>query len=218
MKRANFGFTIGGTARLIKSIYQIRLLEAQMAAISCRGAEELSKDMINQVENIIQQLQIPLDDEVEVFMEQQKEPTNFMVLPGTRNLVSLHLNLFNGAVMIYLLRMVLCLPPSAVAEYVWEVLTDTMAFTDMHGGNVSVWPVFVAAVEAYTPESQALARRFLIYSEKLGVGNRDDLHRVIHQVWAEREELATRRQCDPGDVNVDWREIMKRLDIDILLL
>jgi len=42
--------------------------------------------------------------------------------------------------------------------------------------------------------------------------------RVVRQVWADREESATIRQCDLGDVCVNWRDVMRRLDLDILLL
>jgi hypothetical protein len=217
MARSNFGFTIGGTTRLIKAVYEIRLLEERMASAGYKGAHDMDEDIAAQVDEIIQQLQVPLEEEVDAFMAQQ-EPADMMVLPRTRTLVNLHLHLFNGAVSIYLFRMVLQYPPSAVVDYVWKVLRDTVAFIDMHGGSVSIWPVFIAAAEAYTAESQALAGRFFQFSEKLGVGNRDDVQRVIHQVWTERERLAVEQGCDPGDVIVDWREVMKRLDLDLLLL
>jgi hypothetical protein len=120
--------------------------------------------------------------------------------------------------MIYLFCIVLRYTPSAVAEYVQEVLTDSMTFIGMHCGTVSIWPAFVAAVEAYTPESLDLAKQLVGFSQKQGIGNRDDMLRVVHQVWADREQLAAERQCDPGEVFVDWRDVMKRLDVDVLLL
>jgi hypothetical protein len=117
--------------------------------------------------------------------------------------------------MIYLFCIVLRYTPSAVAEYVQEVLTDSMTFIGMHCGTVSIWPAFVAAVEAYTPESLDLAKQLVGFSQKQGIGNRDDMLRVVHQVWADREQLAAERQCDPGEVFVDWRDVMKRLDVDV---
>jgi hypothetical protein len=215
--RPSFGYTIGATSRLIRMIYQTRQIEIQLAISGYkRGIQEMNKDVLVQVEDVIRQLQTPLKDEVEIYMKQQ-EPNNLMVLPRTRQLVNLHLHIFNGAVMIYLLCMVLQYPPSAVASHVSEVLINTMAFVDMHGNNVSIWPVFIAMVEAYTSESLELANQYLISCDAFG-GNRKDMARVVRQVWADREELATIRQCDLGEVCVNWRDVMKRLDLDILLL
>ncbi|RDL36876.1 Zn2 DNA-binding protein [Venustampulla echinocandica] len=215
--RPSFGYTIGGTTRLIRMIYQTRRIEVQLAITGYkRGIQEMNEDVLVQVEDIIRQLETPFDDEVEMYMEQH-EPNDLKVLPRTRQLVKLHLHLFNGAAMIYLLCMVLQYPPSTVASYVSEVLINTMAFVDMDSNNVSVWPVFIAMVEAYTSESLELSNRYLASSDVVA-GNRKDIGRVVRQVWADREELATRRQCDLGEVSVNWRDVMKRLDLDILLL
>ncbi|RDW56511.1 hypothetical protein BP5796_13152 [Coleophoma crateriformis] len=220
MARPGFGYTIGATARLIKAIYKARQLEEQMTAAGFSSPsvnfQDMSKNVCVQVEEIIQQLQIPLNDEVEVIMKRQPEPQHRDVVQ-TR--VQLHFHLFNSAVMIYLLRVVLRHPPSAVFDYVWEVLNDTMTFINMGGGGcVSIWPVFIAAAEAYTPKLQEMADSCLIYLEGKVTGNRKDVRRVVHQVWADRGQLVAERQCDPGEVLVDWRAIMKRLDVDILLL
>jgi hypothetical protein len=83
----------------------------------------------------------------------QQEPSDIIVLPRSRRMARLHLHLFTSAAMIYLFCIVLRYTPSAVAEYVQEVLTDSMAFISIYCGSVSIWPVFVPAVEAYTPES-----------------------------------------------------------------
>jgi hypothetical protein len=83
---------------------------------------------------------------------------------------------------------------------------------------VSVWPVFIAAAEAYTPQSQALVERFFTFSDKLGAQNRTDIQRVIRQVWKDRQDLAALHDRDPGDISIDWRDVMARLDLDVLLL
>ena len=54
MTRSKFGYTIGATARLIKEIYQIRLLEEQITMAGyTMGSQGLNEDMIVQVERII---------------------------------------------------------------------------------------------------------------------------------------------------------------------
>ncbi|RDW58604.1 hypothetical protein BP6252_13080 [Coleophoma cylindrospora] len=101
MARPGFGYTVGGTARLIKAIYKARQLEEQIAAARFPSTQvnlqDMSKEMRVQVEEIIQQLQIPLNDEVEVIMERHHEPQHRGVV---RTRVQLHFHLFNNAVMI----------------------------------------------------------------------------------------------------------------------
>lgn len=81
-----------------------------------------------------------------------------------------------------------------------------------------MWPVFIAAAEAYTPASKELTEVFFQFSEKLGAQNRVDVQSVIRRVWKDREEQAAARECDQGDVIIDWREVMEDMELDILLL
>lgn len=213
-----FGFTIGGNARLIKAIYRTLLLEEQIsAARHTRGNQVVDENIAMQAEDIIQQLRDSLTNDVELYIK-HREVGGLSVLPRTRTLVKLHLHLFYKAVMIYLFRMVLQYPPSAVADYVCEVLTNAIAFLDMNSGEPSIWPIFIAAVEAYTPESQALANHFFDECKTRGTGLREDVRSVVCQVWADREQLSEELQCSPGEVSINWREVNKRLHVDILLL
>lgn len=219
MSQARFGHTIGANGRLIKAIYQTRLLEEYIAAAGDTPCSQGSSgEMGTRVEEISRKLQVQLvDDEVDMYMEDQ-ESADVGELSRTRTLVKLHLHLFNAAASIYLFCVVLKRPPSDSAEYILQVLTDAITFVDMGGKGVSIWPIFLAAAEAYTLETQVLASNLLNYGEMLGSGNRQDMHRVVRQVWADRQQLAEDRQCDPGEVVVDWREVMKMMALDILLL
>jgi hypothetical protein len=214
-----FGFTIGGNARLIKAVYRTLLLEEQISSTSrlTRGGPVVSEDVVMQAAEIIRQLRDSLKNDVDLYI-QHREDGGHAVLPRARTLVKLHLHLFNRAVMIYLFRMVLRYPPSAVADYVYEVLTSAIVFLDMNGSEPSIWPVFIAAVEAYTLELQALANHFFDESKRRGTGLREDIRRVVCQVWADRVQLSVKLQCSPGEVSVDWREVTNRLEADVLLL
>ncbi|KIX07403.1 uncharacterized protein Z518_02056 [Rhinocladiella mackenziei CBS 650.93] len=217
--RPNCGFTIGGTAVLLRALYKTRLLEEQMAALGYTpDPQGLDADLRLQVQDIVQQLQCPLSHEVEAYLE-QCEPDDMAAQPRGRMLVKLHLHLFNRAVMIYLFRVVLKYPPSSVAWYVWEALTDIQTFIDMHddGTAVSIWPVFIATTEACTPEARTLANHLLgFYKDQCG--NRKDLPRVVREIWEYRDKLALEQQCDPGGVVATWREALRRADADLLLL
>ncbi|EPE25363.1 Zn2/Cys6 DNA-binding protein [Glarea lozoyensis ATCC 20868] len=213
ISQPSFGYTMGGNTRLLGMIYQARQIDVQLANMGYKpGIQGMKEDILVQVEEMFSQLEKPLDDDVELYMEQQASNS-----ARTRQLVEVHLNLFHGGVMIYFLCTVLQNPPSTVARQVSEVLNNTMTFVDTHSKYVSVWPVFMAMVEAYTLESLELANRYLASSNEVS-GNRKDIDRVVRQVWADREELASARQCNLGEIFVDWRDVMKKLNLDILLL
>ena len=213
-----FGFTIGGNARLIKAVYHTLLLEERIATVHPSPDEQVvDEDILMQSEQIVDQLRDSLKNDVDLYLQHQ-ERDGVKMLPRTRTLVKVHLHLFNKAVMVYLHRMVLRRPPSSVADYVSEVLTNAIVFLDMNGGEPSIWPIFIAAVEAYTPEAQDMVNHFFDESKLRGTGLREDMRGIIRQVWADRERLSAESQCSPGDVSVNWREVTKRLDVDLLLL
>lgn len=225
---SSFGYTIGSTGRLIKALYHIRRLEAQMAveaANSTTGATNANSrnlSLLEEVIAILNDLQKLPDDGLDAYLDSAGSIR--MPLARARTLVSLHVNLFRNAVGIYLLSTVLRFPPSTVAGYVMDVLTDAWLFVDMspHGTaycSLSLWPLFVAAVDAYLPEAQEIAERILdLFAKTSGVKNRDDVKRLVHKVWDMRIDLAQESNCGPGDVWIDWREVMSQMDMDILLL
>ncbi|KIW24998.1 uncharacterized protein PV07_10674 [Cladophialophora immunda] len=218
MTKHVFGYTMGGTSHILRAIHQTLLLEARINRRGgAHGRLELDADTIAQVSEILQLSHVPLADKVEAYICHHGL-SGVTVQPRLRTLTRLHLRLFNTAVTIYLFCTVLRCTPSSVAHDVLQVLKDATAFIAMHHGTVSVWPVFVAATEAYTLEAQALAMQCLETLRAHGAKNRRDMQRVVHQVWSDRERLACERQCDPGDVLVDWRQVMKGLNMNILLL
>ncbi|KIW64354.1 hypothetical protein PV04_09296 [Phialophora macrospora] len=214
-----FAYTLGSTPRLMKALYQARLLEEQLAtrgSFRGGGKPDLSEDELLQASKILVALDTPLDAEVELYMSRQ-QPIGTAAAQQRKFIVS-NLNLFNSAVIIYLLRVVLRHPPSAVAEQVSQTLSAAGVLLEMDRTAVSIWPIFIAAAEAYTAEAQALAESVLSLSTSFGAANRAVIHRVVKHIWSEREEAAARRRCDVGDVLVDWREELKNLDVEVLLL
>ncbi|KAK5050921.1 hypothetical protein LTR84_003480 [Exophiala bonariae] len=217
MTEPRLGCTVGGNARHLEAIHQIRLLEVQIARSGRTESQDMSPATLEQVYQIIQQLENFQDDQLEA-EQSSNEELEFDMPSPTQTLVKLHSQIFDGAVMIHLCRVVLQRPPSAVASYVHQVLTNVGKFMDAGGGEVSAWPVFIAAAEAFTSEDQHLASRYFCQSEMVFAGNRTDMHSVVRQVWADRETLGIEQDCNAGDVGLDWRDVMRRMDIDILLL
>jgi hypothetical protein len=218
MTKPIFGYTLGGTSHILRAIYQTQLLEARLSGRSTGdGPPELEEDTLAQVSKILLLCHVPLVNKVEAYVS-HRELRGITVHPHLRTLTRIHLRLFSTAVTIYLFCVVLRCPPSSMAQDVLRVLKDATTFIDTHRGNISIWPLFVAAVEACMQKSQALATHCLDILKSRGAGNRRDTHRVVHQVWAERERLAWERQCDPGEILIDWRPVMRRLKTDILFL
>ena len=114
--------------------------------------------------------------------------------------------------------MLLNLPPAAVALDVSNVFESVDEFFRLGGANLSLWPAFIAAVEAYRDRDKEAARRWLAISTEVGMGNRRKIIALIHHIWQVREGTAHATGQDPGSIAVDWRGIMKKLDLDILLV
>ena len=115
--------------------------------------------------------------------------------------------------------MVLRYPPSVVAGQVLDTLSAAAELLEMTRAAVSIWPIFIASVEAYTSEAQALAECVLSLSTSIqGATNRAVIHQVVREVWRERKQTAERNQCEVSKTFVDWRKILKELDVEILLL
>lgn len=225
MARPKFGYTMGATARHIKAIYHAQLLEAQTTAeeFASDGKGSATESLREKASWIIKYLRTPeTSDEVATYLETAS--TALMPVSRAKTLIDLHLHLFNAAVTVYLLSMVLRHPPAAVTTHVWSVLSDAWAFVEMSPNSekccsLSIWPVFVASADAYKPEAQLVVTQIWeLLSQTYGAGNRRDLHHLLHQIWAERERLAEERQCGLGEVRVDWREFMREMDMEILLL
>ncbi|KAM0482016.1 hypothetical protein ACHAPX_003350 [Trichoderma viride] len=208
---SSFGYTIGSTERLIKALYHVRKLEAQMAAeagttTSFTDTNATNLSQVEEAMTILNDLQNPPDDGLDAYLD-SAGPVR-MPLNRARTLASLHINLFRNAVGIYLLSAVLRFPPSTVAGYVMDVLSDAWLF-----------PLFVAAVDAYSPKAQDIAERILeLAANTSGVKNRYDVKHLVHKVWAMRIDLARESNCGPGDVWIDWRDVMTQMDMDILFL
>lgn len=157
MTEPQFGCTVGGNARHLRAIYEIRSLEEEIAQNgSTTTLQDMSPAMFEQVSQIIQQMQSVPDGPFESD-QPLDEVFEFDTSSPTQTLVKLHSQLFDGAVMIHLFRVVLQYPPSAVTTYVHQTLTSVVEFMDRGGGPVSAWPAFIAAAEACTDEDQALA-------------------------------------------------------------
>lgn len=129
-----------------------------------------------------------------------------------------HLIAFICATYIYLHRTIFNVTPEEVRETVAEVFHYVQAFFALGDGNFTLWPVFIAFVEAYQEDHLAAAMSWLENSSKVGMGNRVKVKAVIDEVWRTRQSTAITTGQDPGSVIVDWRDVMTELNVDIVLV
>lgn len=123
------------------------------------------------------------------------------------------------ATKIYLQRAIFNAPPKSVQPLVSTTLQSVIKFCEKDSrNNFSIWPAFIAAVEAYTEQDLKEAEMWLCWSTTFGMGNRILIADVVREVWRRREKESQRTQNDKGLICVDWREVMRDLGHDVLLI
>ncbi|KAJ4854658.1 fungal specific transcription factor domain-containing protein [Trichoderma breve] len=208
--KCEFGFTIGSSGQVLQVISNIRLLVERMAT------GDIPENPGELIQKYIAELTSPSESTEHFDIEEIWENTPRK--DRAEYLQRLHLRLFRNAAIIYLFRTVLNVPPQGVVKYVSTVLQDTLYFIQLHGGAVSMWPVFIAAVEAYEVKDQQIVEQWFDISGQLGIQNRRTAREVIRAVWEKRSQEAKNRGLKQSQIAIDWREVQQFLGLDLLLL
>jgi hypothetical protein len=215
-----FGFTIGAQRPLLEYISTITTVSQQMRATPPTKTTFDADRTVSQVLVCLERLQT-LDDEDQSSQNgldcpritDLDQPT-----PQVQSLARYQINAFIYATYIYLYRALMGVPPKRVAPYVSLTFHNISAFCAQSSGNFSLWPAFIAAVEAYTEEDMESAREWLDRSVNFGLGNRLPVRRIVEEVWRRREDAHFESSMDKGLITVDWRDVVQDLGIDILLV
>lgn len=208
----HFGFTIGAEKIVLDCISSITTMAQKL---------ESSKFMCNpfEMDSTISQVLSSLEFcRLEIAGMQSNGTELAAEGPRMHPLAQYQLSAFIFATHIYLYRMLLGVPPKRVAPYVSLVFQNVSAFMAQSAGNFSLWPAFIAAVEAYRPEDLECSRAWMHRSTRYGQGNRVQIAKIIQEVWRRRDEEHEHRGIDKGLVAVDWRQVVRDLDFDILLV
>ncbi|KAL6694272.1 fungal-specific transcription factor domain-containing protein [Trichoderma pleuroticola] len=208
--KCEFGFTIGSSGQVLQIISNIRLLAERIAT------GDIPENWGELIQKYIAELTSPSEGTEHFDLEEIWEYTPRK--DRAEYLQRLHLRLFRNAAIIYLFRIVLNVPPQGVIKYVSAVLQDTLSFIQLHGGAVSMWPVFIAAVEAYEVKDQQIVEQWFDISSQHGIQNRQTAREVIRAVWERRSREATNRGLKQCQIAIDWREVQQFLGLDLLLL
>ncbi|VUC30648.1 unnamed protein product [Clonostachys rosea] len=209
--RSDFGYTIGSPRAALKALSTLR-------------RDEFSPDLADgnlevEISDALRILSLIQEDDPENRSEFHEKPSKIAQSSERLNyLAQLHSRMFLNAVIIYLKRLGPGVTPSQVSTYTSAVLNDMSTFLDLDGGSISIWPVFVAAVEACDPIQRDMVRKWFEFSSCLGIENRLQARHIIEAVWRTRDSIADEMGCPATETIVDWTTIQQGLGVDILLL
>ncbi|RFU32814.1 hypothetical protein B7463_g3490, partial [Scytalidium lignicola] len=195
--RTDFGFTTGASSGLLNCIMEITRLASdcsQMSSEDHRGA-------INQLYQRVKECSHPQEY-------------------SDKHIVKLHHRIFQLGAIIYFHRAIFNSPPRTIVPYIDELLRKVKDYQQLGVGYVTLWPVFVAAVEVYKQEHKVLVREWLHECDKMGAASRKDIRELIEAVWERRASIYERVSVEEeqGEIVLDWREVMKERQLDILLV
>lgn len=129
----------------------------------------------------------------------------------------LHLRAFQAATMIYYYQTCDEATPRSLWRYVSVVLRSLSAFFESCGGCFTLWPLIIAATEAYEPEQQSEVLALLGCVAKAGMRNLANHTWFLQRVWETREIQSIEEGTELADTRVDWRDVMRELEIDLLV-
>lgn len=212
-----FGFTIGSTKSLLQCISSITIAGRKMRTNHNQQEADVLDGILSTVLSYLDKCKgeiayTDFQDPVNERFDDDSYDNQSQILANHQR------QAFISATYIYLYRVLFDLPPHSVRQYVSEVLLQVSAFHSASHGNLSIWPAFIAAIEAYTPEDMTLARNWLHHTTMFGIGSRVCVRRLVEEVWKRRDEITAELEIDKGLISIDWRAVMEELDMDILLI
>jgi hypothetical protein len=231
LSTSEFGFTIGAprvVLQCIASITQYRDME-QRGTLGLGATEDLLQKVLSRLNDYRESYKA--SDDYDGVKLKELEGDIEMLSPNPRQLeetwskdqrsgieTMAQRKAFLYATYIFLYRVLLNVPPTAVSFYVSKTFENVSCFFASSSGNFSIWPAFIAAAEAYTEKDIAAAQRWLKSATSFGLGNRYSIQRVLEEVWRRRRAVAITSGMDLGSIAIDWRKVMHELDCDVLIV
>lgn len=132
--------------------------------------------------------------------------------------VKCHLRIFQTGVWIYFNRTILNLPPKHFVSNVSSMLRDVDSYPKLGGGHATVWPIFMAALEAHRDNDKRVVMAWLRSADRGGVASCAVIRDFVEEVWRCRTRKAGLMGVEEADVVVDWMEVMDDTNPDLLLV
>ena len=241
-ERSDFGFTTGSTPELMACIMEIDALHNQIGrnrhALSVTGDSRSSVSRSSRLPSLANtssrstglqlssstralssSLSSPHISQVDASSAIQSlvDRIENCVIEPTDPIVRTHHRIFLLGTLIYAHRQLNNPPPLALFSYLSSLLDCVVHFGTLGGGHIALWPVFMAAVEVYLPEHKRQVLEWMDRADAIGVPSRQNVRRLMEEVWRTREQVAGDSGIEQGEVAVDWRVVMESLGTDVLL-
>ncbi|KAH7155775.1 fungal-specific transcription factor domain-containing protein [Dactylonectria estremocensis] len=214
---SEFGFTIGAPRNVLECIERITEFRNKPTVEHPEGEVDcLLQDLLSRLDISGHEENSSCNFETESTTETLS--TESTIIQRSPLAAQDQVDAFVNATYIYMYRSLLNVPPKTVRSYVKRTFSHVSAFFAVSGGNFSIWPAFIAAVEAYTEEDLVAARGWLSRATSFGVGSRNSITLVVEEVWRQREDISRASGMELGLIIIDWRSVMQELDCDLLLV
>ncbi|CZR60976.1 uncharacterized protein PAC_10872 [Phialocephala subalpina] len=196
--RHEFGFTAGADGILMNHLHDVNMLESRL-----RHGDGKVQQYREDVAGLYQRIQ-----------------SYGLEASSSNQLVRLHHEIFRTGVLVHFHRRILNSLPHTLVPLLDNLLSSVEEYERLKGGYVTLWPVFIGAAEVFEEHQKLRVRAWLDTVDLMGAANRRDVRTVIEAVWNERScqrNLLGRRVAE-GEVIVDWREVMRDMGVEILLV
>ncbi|KAH8734522.1 fungal-specific transcription factor domain-containing protein [Ilyonectria robusta] len=216
LSTSDFGFTIGAPRNVLQCIALITDFRNKAQSDSEGEVDALLQTLLSRLEIHSNQ-----DDSRRVFDAELVPESTPDEPPGNEQSppeASDQIEAFVNATYIYMYRSLLNVPPKTVRPYVKRTFSHVSAYFAISNGNFSIWPAFIAAVEAYSEEDLVAAREWLDCATSFGIGSRNSMRLVVEEVWSRREAICKASGMELGLISVDWRSVMQEVNCDLLLV
>jgi hypothetical protein len=194
--RADFGFTAGATTAVMRCIIET----TQLAKRICHSKLQSHRALINRLYRQI--LACAYSDS------------------HSNCAAQLHARIFQVGALVYFHRSILGSAPRTVAPLLDQLLEYLEAYRKHSGGYVTIWPVFIAAVEAYEEGHQNGFERWMRDCDKIGASNREDIRQLIEDIWIERKLIWRQNgmTTELGSIIINWQEVMWARGLNYLIV
>ncbi|KPI40450.1 uncharacterized protein AB675_7797 [Cyphellophora attinorum] len=200
----DFGFTIGASQTILECIADITEIRSKKSLNNESGWLDI------QLARLLSRLNA--ERERCSAFSTQEDPSEHETEVASQQ------SAFVEAAYIYMYRVLLEVPPKQVQSYVSRIFENVTEFYAVSEGNFSIWPAFIAAVEAYTPDDLTRADRWLSQICRFGMGNRKAVKEVVEEVWRRRSEICERSGIEMGMITVDWTQVIMDFGFDVLIV
>lgn len=208
-----FGRTIGASSSILSCLSEINHLSRELTQTGLDGRTDST--LLNFKRMLVFE---PSCDLLGPEGDNYLDNTHVNLLDSEQKAQEMHLKAFEAATIIYYYQVSENATPKYLAPYVQAVLHYVSSFLRLCGGNYTLWPAFIAGVEAYSDSDMNQFSALFENATSMGMRNRRKARQVMEQVWMIRSSIAAQTGQNPGEVRVNWRHIMRGLDIDVLLV